>query len=63
MHTDARQCNATRAGGGRQAGTKSYSLKFEYPVRLAYKMHDAIMQGRFGKGTSKELVFEFGPPK
>jgi len=47
----------------KQAGTKSYSLKFEYPVRLAYKMHDAIMQGRFGKGTSKELVFEFGPPK
>jgi len=33
-----------------QAGTKSYTLKFAYPVRQAYHMHDAIMQGRFGKG-------------
>jgi len=34
----------------KQAGTKSYTLKFAYPVRQAYHMHDAIMQGRFGKG-------------
>ena len=33
-----------------QAGTSSYSLKFAYPVGLAYAMHDAIMQGRFGAG-------------
>ena len=33
----------------KQAGVKSYSLKFAYPVRQAYHMHDAIMQGRFGK--------------
>jgi len=34
----------------KQAGTSSYSLKFAYPVGLAYAMHDAIMQGRFGAG-------------
>jgi len=34
----------------KQAGVKSYSKKFTYPVRQAYHMHDAIMQGRFGQG-------------
>jgi hypothetical protein len=29
-----------------QAGTKSYSLKFVYPVKEAYAMHDAIMQAQ-----------------
>lgn len=33
----------------KQAGAKSYTLKFQYPVRQAYHMHDAIMQARFGK--------------
>lgn len=34
----------------KQAGVKSYSKKFTYPVRQAYHMHDAVMQGRFGTG-------------
>jgi len=40
----------------KQSGVKSYTLKFAYPVRQAYHMHDAIMQARFGKGPFNKSV-------
>ncbi|EKX40125.1 hypothetical protein GUITHDRAFT_143064 [Guillardia theta CCMP2712] len=36
----------------KQAGVSSYTKKFDFPVRTAYKMYDAIMQGRFGHSKS-----------